>query len=102
VSPSERETVPVTFEVVSVEHVRSGGKLLAFVMVDLDIAGIAIRLQGVQVLRRADGALECRAPTFRHPRDGRWLPGLILPAELTSAIAAEVLTAFRNSHGANQ
>lgn len=68
--------------------------MLALANVTVEIAGIELTLQGVQVVRGGDGSLGCRAPTFRHPRTGKWLPAVMLPAELSRAVAAEVITAF--------
>ncbi len=68
-------------------------KLLALAIVELDIGGAVLELQGVQVVRLATG-LVCRTPPFRHPRDGRWLPGIVLPPEVMDAVANMVLDAF--------
>ncbi len=86
------ETEPVTFQVTGIEAVHGAGRLLHLAIVRLDLAGVEIVVQGVQVIRRPDGRLAVRAPTFRHPRDGRSLPVIILPVELRDAIAREVLT----------
>lgn len=84
------ETVPVRFEVLGVERV-DRGRLVALANVLVDVAGVELTLQGVQVVREADGVV-VRAPAFRHPRDGRWLPAVLLPPELRDAIGAEVLS----------
>lgn len=34
------------------------------------------------------------APQFRHPRDGRYLPAVVLPPELRDPIGREVLEAL--------
>ncbi|PHK93794.1 hypothetical protein CR162_16900 [Pseudoroseomonas rhizosphaerae] len=84
------EMQDVRFEVLGVERVAGAGKLKALAVVLVEVEGVQITLQGVQVVQGADG-LCCRAPTFRHPRDGRWLPAVALPPVLADAIAAEVL-----------
>lgn len=89
------ETVPVRFEVLGVEAVHGVGRLLGLACVALDVAGVEWTLQGVQVVRGADGGLAVRAPVFRHPRDGRSLPAVVLPDGLRDAITAEVLGSFR-------
>jgi hypothetical protein len=61
----------------------------------LDVAGVVIVLQGIQVRRRADGDFDCAAPAFRHPRIGQWFPAVILPPEVRTAIGNEVLAAIR-------
>jgi stage V sporulation protein G len=88
------DTVPVSFVVEGVEPARDRGRLVGLAIVAVEVGGAWLQLQGVQVIRDAAGALTCRAPVFRHPRDGRWLPAVLLPPELTDAIAAEVLAAF--------
>lgn len=85
------ETVPVRFEVRQVEPVRGAGKLLGLAVVVLDVAGVELVLQGVQLVRDGSGALSVRAPAWRHPGSGQWLPALVLPDKLRDAIGAEVL-----------
>jgi hypothetical protein len=85
------DTVPVEYRVIGTEPVHGRGRLERLAVVEVEIAGIVIVLQGVQVMRNATGGLECRAPALRHPRTGRWLPAVLLPVELSDAIAAEVL-----------
>jgi hypothetical protein len=63
-------------------------------VVEIDIAGITLRLVGVQIVRHSANLLECNPPAFRHGRSGEWLPAIILPPELADAIAIEVLKAF--------
>lgn len=92
-SPGTAETVPVTYTLRGVERVRGAGRLVALAVVELDVMGVAITLQGVQVVRTAAGAVECRAPVWRHPHTGKWLPAALLPPDLAEAIAAEVLEA---------
>lgn len=88
-----REAVAVEYTVLQVEPVYGAGRLVAVALVELDIGGVGIVWQGVQVVRRPDGALECRAPEWRHPASGRWYPAIIAPPELTAAISAAVLPA---------
>jgi hypothetical protein len=88
------DTATVTFTVIGLERLRDRGRLLAFANVELVIEGVELKLQGIGVVRERDGSLTCEAPRFRHP-DGRWLPGVVLPKELTTAIATEVLAAYR-------
>lgn len=85
----DADTVPVRFEVKAVERVLDRGALVGLAIVDIDIAGVELTLQGVQIVREA-GGLSIRSPVFRHPRSGRWLPGVLLPPELAEAIRAEV------------
>ncbi len=89
------ETVGVAYTVLGVEPARDRGVLIGLAVVEMDIAGVVIVLQGVRVLRRADGGRECAAPVFRHPVSGAWLPGVVLPPELSAALAAEVLVSSK-------
>jgi hypothetical protein len=56
-----------------------------------------LTLQGVRVMRRADGGLSIEAPTFRHPRTGKSVTCVLLPDALSAAIAGEVLSAMEAS-----
>ena len=62
------------------------------------MGGVAVTVQGIRIIYEADGSLLVQPPRFRHP-DGHWLPAVVLPPELASAIAAEVLEAFRDMPG---
>lgn len=77
-------------EVLGLEPVRGAGRLIGLAIVRLELDGVELTLQGVQVVRIPAG-LSVQAPRFRHPRDGRWLPCLVLPDELREAIGAQVL-----------
>jgi hypothetical protein len=89
------ETTAVEYRVLNVEPVKGAGRLIALATVEVTIAGVALTLQGCQIRVRLDGRLDCLAPQWRHPRTGKWLPCLLLPEELTAAIADEVLTTIR-------
>jgi stage V sporulation protein G len=86
------DTVAVEFEVISVERVRAG-PVVGLATVGVAIAGVVVTLQGIRVTRRHDGSLECSAPTWRHPLTGKNVPGVVLPPELSAAVAREVLAA---------
>lgn len=85
------DTGIVSFEVRGVEPVHGSGRLLALAIVVVDVDGIELVLQGVQVVRGSGGLPEVRAPVFRHPASGQWVPAVLLPPELSEAIAKEVL-----------
>jgi stage V sporulation protein G len=87
-------TIGVEYVVLQAEHVRNSGRMVAVATVEVTIAGVAIVVQGIRVMRRSDGGLECLAPAWRHPRTGRWLPCLLWADELSGAIAHEVLAAI--------
>jgi hypothetical protein len=88
------ETTAVEYEVVGTEPVAGSGRLIGLANVRIEIAGVSLVLQGCQVVRVGDGSLACKAPTFRHPRTGTWLPAVMLPPELSAALAREVITAI--------
>jgi stage V sporulation protein G len=82
------ETTPVTITILNIERVAKGD-VVALAIVELEVAGVVIVLQGVAVTKLG----RCRAPLFRHPRTGQWLPAVRLPASLSAAVATEVLVA---------
>jgi stage V sporulation protein G len=88
------DTIGVSFEVKGVERLRGCGALIACAVVEVEIAGVPIVLQGVTVRRLANGQLLCQAPKFRDPRTGNWCAAVILPETLRDAIGAEVISAF--------
>jgi hypothetical protein len=47
-----------------------------------------LRLQSVQVIRQGK-RITTQAPRFRDPKNGVWVPAVILPDELQAAIARE-------------
>ena len=89
----DRETATVSFTLLGLERARDRGRLLGLASVEILLAGIAVTLQGIRIIYDPDGSLLVQPPRFRHP-DGHWLPAVILPPELATAIAAEVLDAF--------
>lgn len=82
-------TSTVTFTVTGVERIAGCGRLAALAAIEIELDGIALRVQGVRVVRHRN-RLATEAPRFRNPRTGQWLPALILPEELGQAIAREV------------
>lgn len=89
------ERITVTMTVTGVEQVRGKSALIGLAIVELDIAGVVIVLQGVQVLRLPDGSLVCRSPQFRRA-DGAWTSAAVLPPDLAEALGAEVLAHLRS------
>ena len=92
---NDAERMTVTMTVIGVEQVRGRGPLIGLAMVELDIAGVVITLQGVQVLRSPDGSLTCRSPQFRRS-NGAWTSAAVLPPDLAEALGAEVLAHLRS------
>jgi hypothetical protein len=84
------ETSVISFTVIGFEWVRGKGRLAGLADIRIEIEGVGLLLQGVRVLREPDGGLACQEPRFRHPGGG-WVPVLVLPPELSEAIAAAVL-----------
>jgi hypothetical protein len=87
------DTTEALVTVLSVDRIAGSDKLVALVAVEIEIAGIPIRLQGVKVVRRPDGRFNCEPPCYRGP-DGRWLPAAVLPPDLGEGLAAEVFAAL--------
>jgi stage V sporulation protein G len=86
---STDSTATVTFVVTAVEHIHGAGRLIALATVEIDLEGVVVLVQGIQVIRRR-GRISTQAPRFRDPRSGAWLPAVVLPEELGAAIAQEL------------
>jgi hypothetical protein len=82
-------TATVTFVVTGVERIRGAGRLVALAAVEIDLEGVVVLVQGIQVIRDR-GRIATQAPRFRDPRSGAWLPAVVLPEELGAAIAKEL------------
>ncbi len=92
-TPDQPETMPVRFTVRSVEPVHGRGILVGLAVVEMDVSGVVFMLQGVQIIATpGSGKVECRAPMWRHPSRGTWIPGVLLPPELADVMAHEVLS----------
>ncbi|MBN8925540.1 MAG: hypothetical protein J0H19_02850 [Rhodospirillales bacterium] len=85
-------TMSVTFEVTSLRRLHGAGPVVALASVSVDLDGVELELHGLQVRRRPDGLLECKAPHFRDTT-GRWRTAITLPPELEDAIGREVIAA---------
>ena len=92
------ETSVVSFAVTGFEWIRGKGRLAGLADVRIEIEGVVLLLQGVRVLRERDGRLGYQEPRFRHP-DGGWVAALVLPPELSDAIATAVLALARDADG---
>jgi len=97
INPSD--TIPVEFTVRQIEAVHGRGALVALATVDVSVCGVDMTLQGVQIVHAPSAALDCRAPVFKDPSRGIWLPGVLLPPELAKAMGVEVLEAWRAHQG---
>ncbi len=67
------------------------GRLVGLAVVAMDLGGVEMVLQGVQVIRRDDGLLTVRSPVWRDPMSQEWVPAVVLDDVLTAAIAREVV-----------
>ena len=86
---SADSTATVTFVVTGLERIFGAGRLVALASVEIDLEGVVILVQGVQVIRQR-GHITTQAPRFRNPKTGAWTPAVILPDELGMAIAGEL------------
>ena len=84
VSDDDVSNVPVEVRLLRVQPVIGRGTLKWLFDVQIDIQGVEIDVRGFQGRERR-GAISIRAPQFRGG-DGRWLPALILPDNVMSAI----------------
>jgi stage V sporulation protein G len=86
---SSDSTATVTFVVTGLQRMAGAGRLLALATVEIDLEGVVVLVQGMQVIRHR-GRLSTQAPCFRNPQTGAWMPAVILPDELGAAIAHEL------------
>jgi hypothetical protein len=73
--------VPIELTIIAHEAVRNRGTLLALVVVDVDIAGVVIRLQGVEIHRSKLRKLTIAAPQFR-AANGKRHPAVLMPPDV--------------------
>jgi stage V sporulation protein G len=86
---STDSTATVTFVITGLERISGAGRLVALATVEIDLEGVVVLVQGVQVIRHR-GRIATQAPRFRNPKTGAWIPAVILPKELGVAIAEEL------------
>jgi hypothetical protein len=91
------ETAAVRVTVLGLNLVH-GGRLLALAAVEIDIEGIVIGLDGVRVVQLGPHRLGVEPPAWRAGAQSR--PAVILPPELTSAIAGAVLDLYQSARDA--
>jgi len=91
---TEDETETVSFEVVSVERVHGRDDLIGMAVVELDVSGVAITLQGLLIRKVSAHRITVALPSFKSPRDGVMKTAIVLPLELTDAIGTAVANAF--------
>lgn len=84
------ETSTVTIEVLDVTMLGGRRRLQGLAQVEIVLDGVAMILQGVRIMRRADGLSYCEPPCYRHT-DGDMIPAVVLPEELEEAVARAVL-----------
>jgi hypothetical protein len=91
----DAEFKSVAFTLLGIERL-SAGALIGLAVVEIDIGGIVLLIQGVQIMRGGNGAVEVRAPRFRDAA-GQWRSAIVLPDSLQSALADEILADFKPS-----
>lgn len=95
---STDSTATVSFVVTGLERICGAGRLVALANVEIDLEGVVVLVQGVQVIRHR-GHVTTQAPRFRNPKTGAWLPAVILPDELGVAIAEELHHLLKRQSG---
>lgn len=88
------ETIGIEYRVLGVEKCTGSGRLLAVASVLVVIADVELVLQGCQVRLSADGRYIGGAPRWRHPRTAEWLPCVVLPEPLATALGQELTNAM--------
>jgi stage V sporulation protein G len=86
---STDSTATVTFVVTTLQRIVGAGRLVALATVEIDLEGVMVLVQGMQVIRQRN-RISTQAPRFRNPQTGAWTPAVILPDELGAAIAQEL------------
>jgi hypothetical protein len=85
VSDDDVSSLPVEVRLQRVQPVTGRGTLKWLFDVQIDIQGVEIEVRGFQGRDTTRGGISIRAPQFRGG-DGKWLPALILPPSIMSAI----------------
>lgn len=88
-APMPDERTMVTFTVGNARVVE-GRKLFALVDVEMEIAGVAIVIFGLQARRLPHGGTSIHLPTYKGA-DGTWQPAIALPEEVKAPVADAVL-----------
>lgn len=78
---------------VQIERIERGG-VLALACVEINIAGIPVTLQGLELRRGLDGVLSAHLPMFDHPAGGRF-PIIGLYDDLARGVVDEVIAAWQ-------
>jgi hypothetical protein len=86
---STDSTATVTLVVTGLQRIAGAGRLVALATVEIDLEGVVVLVQGMQVIRQR-GRISTQAPCFRNPQTGVWMPAVNLPDELGAAIAQEL------------
>jgi hypothetical protein len=84
VSDDDVSSVPVEVRLLRVQRVTGRGTLKWLFDVQIEIQGVEFEVRGFQG-RDTASAISTRAPQFRGG-DGRWLPALIVPDSIMTAI----------------
>jgi len=85
----DADTVSVTFTVSNARRIDSK-ILFALVDVEVQIAGVAFDIMGVQARRLPEGGTSVALPTFKD-EGGIWRPAIKLPEEVRAPLADTVL-----------
>ncbi len=87
-----RRTTPVRIAV-ALEQVESGG-VLALATVEINIHGVPVTLQGVELRRGLDGVLCVHLPLFSHPSGGCF-PIIGLHDDLSRGVVDEIISVWK-------
>lgn len=78
---TDAPTVPIEVRIIGHERVKSRGTLIALAIVEVDIAGMMIRLQGVEIHQSRLGKLTIAAPQIG-AANGKRYPAVVMPPEI--------------------
>jgi hypothetical protein len=85
VSDDDVSRVQAEVQLLRVQRVTGHGTLKWLFDVQIEIQGVEFEVRGFQGRESAGGAISIRAPQFRGG-DGRWVPALIVPDSIMTAI----------------
>jgi hypothetical protein len=97
IAPDDLGTEPVQVSLIGIGRTPGAGSLLGSAEVELVIAGVALIIRGIRVVRTSPTKVEVQSPAHRH--GGEWCGSIILPEELAGAVTEVVLNGWKDLLG---
>ena len=93
---TDDDSQTVSFSVAGVELVHGRGDLVGLAIVELNVSGVAMTLQGFQIRRAGPDRITVGLPAFKHSRDGQMKTAIVMLCELSDAISSTVAATFNS------